>query len=165
MLYDPNCVKHVELKSGDLLFYPVTPKSAWISKIIAIAEFLFKKGDSSIQYSHVSILDYGLLTELEAIWPKTRRHEIDFTRKPEVWRYKDITETQRILAVQWAYGHLGQRYDIGQILFGWFDLRHAEICSTFVFKAFDFAGLSFGNKPKFLTPNDLIASGKLEKLY
>ena len=46
-------------------------------------------------------------------------------------------------ALDWAYTHLGEWYDLGLFIFGYFDIKHAEVCSTFVAKAWKAAGRIF----------------------
>ena len=158
-------MKPEHILPGDLIFYPVTPKSGIIPRFIAAIQLLHGDGTGKTQYSHVSITDSDTDFELEAYVPKSRRHLIDWSKDIELWRVIGATPEMIAVAIRWASGNLGQHYDIGQALFGIFKMAHSNICSTFVVGAWRDAGVSLADQAgRFIGPNELIQSGKLVKI-
>ena len=148
-----------KLRQGDLIFYKTTPQSWWLSRLIAVVQLLRKEGTSSTLYSHVSILDYDKMHQLEGIWPKTRISDIDWDYPGiEVWRVKDLTSEQRHAALTWSYCHLERPYDIGQVLLGLFTWDSAYTCSEFVVEAYRYVGIDLApDAGRFLGPNEMIS--------
>lgn len=150
-------------KPGDLLFYRVTPKSSILSRLIASAQLLMGRGERPVQYSHVAILERDGMRCIEARWPKVQVNDVNWEDPElELWRYP-MSATLAALVLINARDHFGDYYDIGQLLFGWFDFKHAEICTTLVRSAFARVDLMLGaGSGKFPTPNDLVSDPALE---
>ena len=155
----------MEIKSGDLLFYKVTPQSNWIAKLIASVQIWRKEGTEAVSYSHVSIVSHDLNWQLEAHWPKTRLSPIDWTDpRIEVWRVKDATACDIHGILSWCYCNLDKPYDIGQILLGLFMWNNAYSCTEFVVKPFLLADIDLApNAGSFIAPNELITD-KIERI-
>lgn len=152
-------------KPGDILLYPVTPKSSLISRVIASAQIMRREGTGTTQYSHASLVAHSIAWEMEAYFPKSRMHRIDWDRKPEVYRVKNATAEQVVIALRCAKFNLGQRYDLGRALFGFFKMAHANICTTFVARAWQEAGIDLtGGTGRFFSPNELAECGLLERV-
>lgn len=152
----------IEIKTGDLLFWKVTPQSSLLARIIAAVQLLTRQGQGTTLYSHVSIVDAGNV-QIEAYWPKIRSIRFDpADPRIEVWRVADATPEQAAKAVSYARSCVGEWYDIGDAFFGFFKSRRGHICSTLVNDAWSEAGVSIWNKSdNFMTPNDLTQSNIL----
>lgn len=83
---------------------------------------------------------------------------------------KDITDEQRDMIVEYCESHIGEPYDLIQILemflkFFKIDLRYRQknrkICSTLVWKAYEYAGIKL-TESEDCSPDDLFHSDKLE---
>jgi hypothetical protein len=150
---------------GDLIFYPVTPRSPFMPRLIAALQIMRGEGAGKTSYSHVSILDVDLAHELEQYIPKSRRHLIDWSRDIEIWRVKSADQEAVAIALRWCRSSLGQWYDMGRAFLGAFKMAHANICSTFVARAYQEANIDLASKAgRFVGPNELIASGMLERI-
>jgi len=126
---------------GDLIFYPVTPKSVWSARLVAIGQLLIGKDKSEVQYSHVTLFDRDEY-QLESVWPWSKRSKIDTSRPYEIWRMHGITHSNRQRIMCWAYDHLGVLYDMLYILsFGLLRIHGEEVCCTFVRDAYKSAAL------------------------
>jgi hypothetical protein len=155
----------MKLNPGDLIFYPVTPKSRFIPRFISAIQILRGEGISKTSYSHVSIIDSDMDYELEQYVPKSRRHLIDWSRDIEIWRVKNVDQESVAIALRWCRSSLGQWYDIGRAFFGIFKTAHANICSTFVARDYQEANIDLTkNAGRFIGPNELISSGLLENI-
>ena len=142
---------------GDAVFYPVTPRSDWASKFVAIGEMFLRMGKSHEMFSHVALLDRDTAYQLEAYWPRTRRSRIDQRRPYEVWRLKGESTARRKLSLYWAYENLGQWYNLLGILFGWMKFRfHNRYCSEFARSAKRAAGFHLPDDVRgYFSPNQL----------
>ena len=125
------------LKPCDVLLFRTTHRSTWLERLIVWGQKTFYHVPSAARYCHVALVagDTNLL--IEAVWPKVRIVPIDFStyknrEQIEVYRIKDLTDEQREKILAWAYGHDGEWYDVPLLLTGWIDMKHAEVCSTFV---------------------------------
>jgi uncharacterized protein YycO len=144
------------LQPGDLLFYVVTPQSSWRARIIAIVEMLRREGSNTVNYSHVSIVDRCTCCQLEAVWPRTRRSMINWNNNIEVWRVKDLNDSQINEALTWANLNLNKPYNLGQLLFGLFTLSNTYSCTQYVSSAFKVVGKDLAyNAGRFIAPNEL----------
>lgn len=149
---------------GDIIFYRVTPRSFIVSKIIAIASLLSGRGPNDSAYSHVAIVAENMLEQYEATWPKTCLSKMYPDKPFEIWRFKQITTEGRHSIIWWCKGNLGQWYDLGQFMLGLADFKHAEICSSFVWKAYHCAGIDLSQRTKkFRFPHELI-DDRLERV-
>lgn len=156
-----------KLKPGDILLYRVTKKSIIGAQIIGWFQNIV--GKSPIHgrtYSHVAIVDWDTEYVLESRWPKSRRWKIDWKKLEshfdiEVWRVKGATKAEVEAALSWAHNNLGQWYDLGLFVWGMFDAKHAEVCSTFVTKAWGNAERVFkkfkriGKVKEFISPDEI----------
>lgn len=164
------------LRPGDLLFYkPKNFKSGIAAWFITWAQNVI--GKSPIEgkgYCHVALIDKDTDYLLESRWPKSRRWEINWIKldkhyKIELWRVKE-TSTENIEKVMdWGYSHLGEWYDLGLFVWGLFDQKHKEICSTYVGKAWKNAGIYFklnkkiNRNAEFTTPDELVNNTEILK--
>jgi len=160
------------LKPGDVLLCRVGPNALWSSKFIDLAQKLIGRGTADQDYCHVAIVDSDTDFLMEARWPKTRKWRIDWTHMDdryvvEVWRVKGVTPVKVKLALTWAHEHLGEWYDLPLFLFGWINFSKAEVCSTFVQKAWKNAGvifqntISYGKEQNLITPDEIASNHKL----
>lgn len=161
---------HTLLKSGDILFYRVTENSGLSAKFIAFGQHLIGQAPSKHDYCHVCIVE-DQETILEARWPKTRRTDLDLPTlalhyRIEVWRVKDISEEQVQKALQWASSHLNEWYDLSLFLWGIIDVKKAEVCSTFVQKSFEAAGIDLAvmHENHLTTPDALMNLKLLQRI-
>lgn len=158
------------LRPGDILFFRTTNKSLPGAWFISWAQNVIGKSPiHNRSYSHVGIIDWDTDYILESRWPKSKRRKIPWKKwdkqyKLELWRIRKVSKQEQNRALKWAYEHLGEWYDLGLFFWGAFDIKHAEICSTFVAKAW-----KAGNKlfkvhkalqpdADFHTPDELIAN-------
>ena len=164
-------IKKELLKPGQILFYRVIKNTGFTGQFIGWAQHVIGKTPlhGSQSYCHVGILDTDTNYLLEAKWPKTRRWLIDWNKIEkhygvEVWEVKNVTPEQVKLAIDWCHDNLGEWYDVGLFVWGLFDFKHAEVCSTFVGKAWEDAGIEFkeykeiNKNPDFWVPDELIAN-------
>lgn len=153
------------VQPGDILFYKVSPKSALMSKLVAIAQLLRGEGKTFTSYSHVSLVDNDINYQLESRLPKTRRSTINWDDPSiEVWRVRDVSNTQIILALKWGYNNLNKWYDLGQICLGLFKSRNTYTCAEFVYNAYKDSVDLASDAGKVIGPNELIDSGNLYKV-
>jgi uncharacterized protein YycO len=103
----------------------------------------------------VALVDKDTDLVLEAKWPKIKISTLEAdTYKQrdqiEVYRVRGITDEQIETTLNWAHSHVGEYYDVLLLLTGWVDMKHSEICSTYVSKSFKEAGLDipYGSKNK-----------------
>lgn len=162
--------KVATLEPGDILLYRVTEHSAFYDKLIAIGQTLFYQVPRNARFCHIAIVDKDTNYKLEAVWPKTRRSLIagdNAGEIMEVYRVKYITDDQVVSALAWANANLNEWYDILFLLTGWIDVKHAEICSTFVSHAFAAAGLLIPHVPKLqkiILPDDYADDKQLARV-
>ena len=155
------------LRRGDLLFFK--PKAKWSigSWLVTWGQNILGKSPiHGVSYNHVALIDEDVNYLLESRWPKSHRKKINWKKllnqyDIELWRVRKVKQEQIKLALNWAYDHLNEWYDIGLFIFGWFDREHAEVCSTFIYKAWRYAGIRFeiykhiGNTEEFISPDEL----------
>lgn len=150
---------------GDLIFYPVTPRSGFVPRLIASVQLWRGEGSGKTMYSHVAIADFEPGWQFEAYVPRSRRSRIPDGRDVEVWRVRGALPGHAEAVLHWARTHTGQWYDLGRALFGAFKMAHSNICTTFVASAWQEAGFDLSAKAgRFVGPNELIDSGLLERV-
>lgn len=156
----------MNIQPGDLLFYKVTPRSGWMSKLIAVVQMVRGEGSSGTSYSHVALSDFNSNYQLESTPPKTRRGLVDWANPSiEVWRIKNVSAAQVSNALGWAYTHLNKPYDFSQILLGWITWSNGYTCAEFVKSAYDSTGVSLSpTAGRFVGPNELMNLDLLEKI-
>lgn len=150
------------LHAGDILLFKPRGNASFTDKLIVLGQKLFRKVPRKDNYCHVAIVDKDTRFILEARWPKTRRSNLLKTKlsskcKIEVYRVRKITDEQIKLTLDWAHDHLNEWYDVPLFLTGFLAIKHTEICSTFVSKAFKNAKLYIphGSENKtFIIPDD-----------
>jgi len=163
------------LRPGDMLFY--RPKAKWsiLSWFITWAQNIIGKSpihDKS--YCHVGIIDWDTDYMLEARFPKSKRSKINWKSLSkqyhlELWRVRKVQKEEVEKALEWAYANLGLWYDLGLFLWGQIDFKDAEVCSTFIAKAWKAAGRVFKihkqiqKDADFHSPDELIANYDLIK--
>lgn len=167
-------IKKSLLKPGDILLFRAHPGSGWPSRFIVWGQKFLGRAQKGQTYCHVAIVDKDTDFLMEAKWPKTRRWRMDWdkldkTYDTELWRVRGASTNKVKLALDWAHDHLGQWYDLPLFLFGWFDFKNAEVCSTFVQKAWANAGkhfetnVDYGTKPALITPDEIASNTDLIK--
>lgn len=121
---------------GDVILYPVTPRSGWTSKFVAIMELLGSAGRGVEPYSHAAIyLNNGLQFEFK--WPRSGVFPIDVSRMYEVWRVAELAPNQRDAIKEWCQDHEGEWYNmIGLLSGGLLGLKHTAVCSQGVGQAY-----------------------------
>lgn len=147
-----------QARPGDLLLYSVTPKSGVVSRLIATVELWRKEGDYKTQYSHVSVVSSKQDYQFEAMFPKTRESQIDWTDpRIELWRVKDSTSDQVTQVLSWCRAHVNCYYDVGQVFMGFFRLSNTYSCTKFARQSWLDAGRDIvPGAGKFIGPNDLV---------
>lgn len=135
-----------KLKSCDILLFRIKSTSSFSQKFIAWAERLIYKAPPKAEYCHVALVDSDTTLMFEAVWPKTRVSKIDFeeiSKKEivEVYSVPGLTDEQKEQVLTWMRDHLDEWYDVALFLTGWLDMKHAEVCSTYVSNGFRAAGL------------------------
>lgn len=152
-------------QAGDIVFYPVSSRSSFVSKLVAIGELLGGKTKGFEEYSHVAILEDETHT-LEARWPRTCRYHLDKSRPYEIWTIDGITQSERGMILHWAYMHLNEWYSLPSLLtFGLLRSKRTEVCSTFVAHALEAAEVTHRKWGQFTTPNDLKEIVKMKLIY
>jgi hypothetical protein len=162
------------MKPGDILLY--RPKSifhisAWF---IAWGQNVMGKTPHNVNYCHVALVDDDTDYILEARWPKSHRvslnwEKLDKAYTVELWRVRNANRENVALALEWAHAHLGEWYDLPSFIWGWFDVKHAEVCSTFVAKAWANAKVIFQQVKKIgdgklITPDEVAGSPLLKRI-
>lgn len=162
------------LKPGDILLYKVIPSSNITAKFIGWAQKFIHRAPTKEKYCHLAIVDKDTDYVLEAKWPKTRQWKLDWEHLDkcysiELWRVKGLTSTKVKEVLKWCHSHLGEWYDLGLFVFGWINFKHAEVCSTFVSKAFAHVkikfqtSVSYGKKQELITPDEIASNSKILK--
>lgn len=145
-------------RPGDIILYPVTPRSALSSRIVAAGEMLLGMGKSEELYSHAALVSYSPGLQYEAKWPIVGQYEIDKTRIYEVWRLPDVTDDQRVIILREAKAKCGDLYNmIGLLSAGRLWLPHTEVCSQLVGSCYAKAGIEIGKEGARLLSPDAIA--------
>jgi hypothetical protein len=155
------------VRPGDILFYRVTPESSIISRIVAAFQMLAGDGSSETMYSHVGMVDpVDNEYQIDAYWPRVRRSKIEWAhRRIDVYRLTNVRDLQISMMVAAAYGMIGQRYDLINLLFGWLDNKRAQICTTLISESARIAGIDLEISPgKLITPNELAESPRLMRI-
>lgn len=158
------------LKPCDVLLFRTTHKSTIFQRLIVWGQKTFYHVPQAARYSHVAIVagDTNLL--IEAVWPKIRIVPISYSNYKdreciEVYRIKNLTDEQREKILAYAYAHVGEWYDFLLLFTGWIDVKHAEVCSTFVSKACHNADLDIPSKQeskKLVIPDNYYKDSSLE---
>ncbi len=168
-------IRKPALRPGDILF--LGPKQKWLigSWFLTWAQNVVGKSPiHNRSYSHVAIVDWDVDYVVESRWPKSRRRKLEMKKwckqyEMELWRVRRVNPQQIKDTLDWAYKHLGEWYDLGLFMWGMFDIKHAEVCSTFVAKAFKAAGIDFkihkkiGAAKNFHSPDEIAANTDLIK--
>lgn len=157
---------------GDLLLYKTKSSSWFLSKWIAKFSHTLGEDSHKGRYCHVSLVDVYDGNIIEMTWPRARRVALDLNElnkryDMELWRVK-CSGTKKLQAVDWARAHVGMLYDWTLLLFGWFDNKHKEVCSTFVHKAYLNAGFNLypnAAKEKIVSPSELATSEFVERVW
>ena len=160
---------YTKIKPGDILLYKANEWSRFSSKFIEWGQRILGQAPSKENYCHVAMVDDDPTYVLEAKWPKTHRVKLDWIELSEhydieIWRVKGIKKDQIKKATAWARKNVGLFYDLGLFLFGAFDFKKAEVCSTYVQKAFQAAGIELsieGPGKKLTTPCEIAANEKI----
>jgi len=168
-------IRKQALRPGDILFFRTKKGSlpgswfiSWFQNIVG------KSPIHGISYSHVAIVDWDTDYVLDSRWPKSKRRKIKWKSWGkyyglELWRIRKIQPEEVQKALNWAYAHLEEWYDLGLFVWGMFDFSNAEVCSTFVAKAWKAAGRIFkvhkriGKVKNFHSPDELIANDDIIK--
>lgn len=140
---------------GDVVLYPVTPRSPLGSRLVAIGELLFGTGRRETGYSHAAILAEDLRFTYEAKWPKIGRYPIDQSRPYEVWSADGILQSQRDSILMSARKQCGQWYDVGALVtFGLINHKNMAVCSELVGSCYKWAGIRIPiDRGLLLSPN------------
>jgi len=149
----------MKLRPGDILLFEVVPNSPWHDKLIAFCEKLLGKQFARASYCHVALIDTDTDMMLEAVWPKTHIIPIKSSNnKIQVFRMKNATKAQCLLAVKEAHKDLGLWYNIGKLCFGLFPRKHEVICSTYVAISWKAARKIFAKiNDKVFSPDEIAA--------
>lgn len=147
------------LQPGDILLFKTTPKSSLKDRFIVWAQEAFYHTSKQADYCHVALVDRDINLMLEAKWPKIKISIIDFSISDqiEVYRVHGITDEQVEKVLDWAHEHVGEYYDILLFLTGWLDIKHAEVCSTYISHAFRTVNLEIpygSSDKKLILPDD-----------
>jgi len=154
----------IDLHSGDILLFKVKPSSSIFSKLIGLGQKILGHAPTKAEYCHVALVAFDSTFVMEARWPKTKISKIDWTNWNEeydlqLFRVNNVKPRQILDTIHWAEDHLNEWYDVLELLGGWINIRHAEICSTYVQKAWKAAGIEFKtNENGFITPDEIAAS-------
>jgi cell wall-associated NlpC family hydrolase len=163
-------IERGDVLPGDLLLFRIKHSSSWIAKLIGWGQKIIRHAPTKAEYCHVAIVAFDTDFILEATWPKTRISKINWEKwnkeyDLQLFCVKNITPMQVVDAIFWAEDHLGEWYDILALFDGWVDIRHAEICSTYVQKAYKAAGVEFKvDERNFITPDEIAASDLVERV-
>jgi len=163
-------ISQEDVKQGDLLLFKVKPSSPIVDKLVGWGQKLLGHAPTKAEYCHVALVAFDPTYVMEARWPKTRIAKIDWVKWDkedtlELFRVKNATPRQILDAIQYCEDNLGKWYNVLELLGGWVNIRHAEICSTFVQKAYKSAGIEFKtNASGFVTPDEIAASPLLERI-
>lgn len=164
------------LKPGDILLFQAKKGSTVSAWFIAWAQNVIGKNPvRGAKYCHVALVDKDTNYILEARWPKSHRIKADWEKLShhydiELWRVKKpVTKKKLQLVFDWAYQNLREWYDLGLFVWGLFDFKSMEVCSTFVAKAWKAGGVEFkpskviaGNE-HFISPDEIASQKKLIK--
>ena len=134
------------LKPCDILLFRTTHRSSLQDRFIVWGQRILYHIPKQARYCHVALVDKDTDLVLEAKWPKIKISTLEAdTYKQrdqiEVYRVRGITNKQIEKTLDWAHEHVGEYYDVLLLLTGFIDMKHSEICSTYVSKAFKAAGL------------------------
>jgi hypothetical protein len=122
---------------GDVIAYPVTGRSGWTSRFVAIVQLLGGFGRRSEQWSHLTLVSDKPGWEYGAQWPKVGHFPIDTSRPYEVWRIAELTDRQRADIIAYAKERVGDWYNMtGLLTGGLLGLPHTEVCSQEVGDAY-----------------------------
>lgn len=147
----------MEPRQGDIILYPVTPKSGWTSRLVAAGEMALGIGNSLEAYSHAAILTEDG-QEWEAKWPRIGKFPIDRTRIFEVWNVGNPTDDQRRAILLEAATHKGDWYNMtGLLSDGRLWIPHTEVCSQLVGICYKAGGIHLKKEgQRILAPNVIV---------
>ena len=168
-------IRKQALHPGDILFFRTKKGSLPGSWLISWFQNIVGKSPiHDVSYSHVGIVDWNTAYILDSRWPKSKRRKINWKSwnkhyGVELWRVRKVKKEEIQKALDWCYNHLNEWYDLGLFVWGMFDVKHAEVCSTFVAKAWKKGGRIFkvykriGKARNFHSPDELIANSNIIK--
>ena len=145
----------MEPRQGDIILYPVTGRSNWVSRLVGAAQLALGLGRGFEQYSHAALLDEDMRHQYEAKWPKTGRFMVDRSRVFEVWNVGEPTDAQRRIILASARTHVGEWYNMtGLLTGGLLGLPRTAVCSQFAGYAYAAAGIHINAEAqRILSPN------------
>lgn len=154
------------LQPGDIILCRPIKTSLWSSWFISWGQHVLDQAPSEENYCHVAMLAADTDYLYEAKFPKTRLWKIDWVHMDErygveLWRVKNVTPEQIAKAIEFADGHTGEWYDLPLFLWGCFDFKRAEVCSTYVQHSYEAAGIEVsveGPGKKLTTPDEIAAN-------
>lgn len=155
----------IELKAGDIVFYPDTGK--WQNRIFTLMqEWGDQMGKMSRETSmtHVGMISTEPDLIIDMKWPRpTFRFIADDTRKKIVMRPK-CDDTLKLRAIYWFYFNIGHHYSFWDMLTGVTGInRSFKFCSGMVDRAYKEAGFPLTPTCEWVvSPNELVSSDKLE---
>lgn len=140
---------------GNVILYPVTGRSGWTSKFVAIGELLFGSGHGLELYSHVAIVSERPGYQWEWKWPFAGEFPIDHKRIYEVWEVGTPSDVQRQRILDYCVSCRGEWYNmIGLLTFGLLGLKRTAVCSQGAGRAYAHAGIHISAQGKpLLSPN------------
>lgn len=142
---------------GDIILYPVTPRSGWTSAAVALGEWGVHSGrrTDEVFYSHATIKHTKVDHEYASQWPRSGQFRCDMLRVWEVWRLTSLTPVQRLAVLDWCRANMGEWYNmIGLLTGGLLGLPRTAVCSQFVGRAYAAAGVHIhAGGLKLLSPN------------
>lgn len=156
---------------GDLLFYKAHGRSWLLSRLISKLSHAAGEDSKRGRYCHVAMIGQDE-TLLEMTWPRSRKTGLNISKLNEhydleLWRVR-ASEWTKAGAVAWAQQNLGMKYDWSLILFGLFDNKHKEVCSTFVRQAYLHGGVDLypgGMYEKISSPSELVRGERLMRVW
>lgn len=124
-------------RPGDVILYPITPRSGWTSRFVGAAELAVGVGQGAVQYSHAAIMSEKTGWQYEAKWPRVGHYPIDARRIAEVWNLGHPTHDQRVQILAYCREHEGDWYNmLGLLTGGLLGLPRTEVCSQLVGDAY-----------------------------
>jgi hypothetical protein len=156
-------VTQKDLHPADLLLFKVKSSSSITDKFIGWGQKFMGSAPTKSEYCHVALVAFDPEFLMEARWPKTRIWKIDWAElyrdyDIELYRVKNVKPRQVLDAIHYCEDNLNEWYDVLELFGGWIAFKHAQICSTYVAKAWKVAGIHFKTKKNgFITPDQIAA--------
>lgn len=153
---------------GDLILYPVTGKSWWVSRLIGAVQLIFGVGKKKTLYSHVAIFSQehrGKLFEFESRWPRSGQYPVDTSRPFEIWELLDVDDEKRSRIIRWCVDHQGERYPLFTLVsFGIARFKHEAVCSQWAARAYASVGIHFSKEGERIVSPDVMPDSKKVRL-